>query len=254
VKLLRSIVLIGIILLLFLSTVVVTNMDTNASSSSCLSVVNPGANNGNQYGYLPLSFGSIQENLWNLQSSSGSISQCTKTTGIKTTISLDTINYGANLGTCNVFNDFHFCGVGPAGYPEYGYGNSSYDLSFGSQNSLLEFPMQMKTFDKLGYWATVKYNLGTPNPSTLPTDFAYDLWLEQSPVPGQAPETNDLEVMIDLYNNKLLPTSQQYCLYLGPLGTQCITTPGFSEVGTYTTTLKVNGVSQSSTWDVYTVN
>jgi hypothetical protein len=247
----RAYLLIGFLSLLFLSSLTLSSRATisNSAGSTCISEQNPSSSYNNQ---SALAYGNISENLWNLQSSSGSMQQCIDSSGFSTSISLNPINY---------------INVGPAGYPEYGYGHNMFNSSFGQQSPILTFPQRMSVFDSLNYSASVTYNLGSssgrtiistlPN-SYLPTDFAYDLWIEKNPTQGV--QNSDVEVMIDPYNNGLVLSygapplpPQPPCITLPPIGAICPPSL-WSNAGTFTTTIEVNGKNQSATWEMYTWN
>jgi len=139
--------------------------------------------------FLPLATGVATPNLWNVQDSAGEIQQCYNVnSGFKDRIDLSSLSLGP--------------AEGPAGFPEIGYGESSYGEKFcGAEASSCErapFPIPVSSFSKYPYRVTLTYSVGSISPTQY-LHLTYDLWLERS-VASHGPQASDVELMIEPYN------------------------------------------------------
>jgi hypothetical protein len=164
-----------------------TRVDVRAPSSRCRTDREPdGAPS-----QLALPNGIARTNLYNVESANGMLRQCySPTDGLTTTIALDGITP---------------VGHGPAGYPEAAYGYDPFGHPFCRGCHSEPFPLRVADFtsDFHDYTVLARYELGAPVPATLPVDFMYNVWLEQNPMPGVAPQPGDVELLIFLYDQNI---------------------------------------------------
>ncbi len=178
---------------------------------------------------LPLESGLAQPNLWNTLSANGHVTQCYSGAALTTKIALQQIVYIKQ---------------GPAAYAEAAYGLNLDDQPFCLETQpgcqVAPFSIPLSTFDLERFRALVSYSIGTPNPTTLPTDFAFDFWLEHDPAAAgngcpntcAGPAKGDIEVLIHLYNSGLI---------------HCTSTPFL-----FSTMVTLGGLRQPTTWSVCT--
>jgi outer membrane protein assembly factor BamB len=208
------------------------------SSDSCLLgyVINPDSSSRWPFTLQPAQpdNGIAQPNLYNLDSSTGTVQQWYDANGLTTSIQLLGIQTGPDYPPDGATN------VGPAGYSEVMYGCNLDDASVGNSHSnLLQFPLTVSSLDSLNLWGTPTYSLGTPSPS-MPYDFFYDLWLEKTPN-SSGPQSGDFEIGITLaYSGD----SASKLLGNGPYGSGI-------PIGTLTNQMYLNGERQSATWNIY---
>ena len=172
----------------------------------------------NQYNYVPLKYGAIGTDLWNLKSADGNTNMTVEDSGVlyvNSTFSNVKSNYDTILG-----------------YPEIAYGYNLEDEMFGNkQSNDIEFPMKFSKFRNLTFDSTVNYSFTDLSPSSIPIDFSYDLWLEENPTPNVDPNQNDLEVMIWMY-----------CQDNQPIG---------EKVGTFNSNITFNHKTYNAQWAVW---
>jgi Glycosyl hydrolase family 12 len=145
--------------------------------------------NAGSASFLPLTNGVATPNLWNVDQSAGAIRQCYNAdSGFKDTINLSSLSLG--LATA------------PAGFPEIGYGESSYGEHFCGPTAatckMAPFPIAVSSFARYPYLARVSYSVGAITPAQY-LHLTYDLWLERS-ISGNGPQAGDVEIMIAPYN------------------------------------------------------
>ena len=139
--------------------------------------------------FLPLTSGVATPNLWNVRTSAGKIRQCYNAeSGFRDTIDLSSLSLDSTTA--------------PAGFPEIGYGESSYGEHFcGVKNpgcEIAPFPIPVSSLAKYPYLASVSYSMGSITPAQY-VHLTFDLWLEQS-VNSKGPKPADVEIMIEPYN------------------------------------------------------
>ncbi len=171
-----------------------------------------------KYNYTSLKYGAFGPDLWNLEKAQGSTLMNIGENGQLT----------VNSSFKNVISEVYTI----LGYPEIGYGYNLEDEMFGNaQSSSLIFPMNYHKFSNLNFSSDSNYTFEKLQPSNIPIDFSYDLWLEQNPTPSNQPTNNDLEVMIWMYSQDNHPIGNQ--------------------IGQYNITISINGHKMLSTWNVF---
>ncbi|MHB1440650.1 MAG: GH12 family glycosyl hydrolase domain-containing protein [Cuniculiplasma sp.] len=172
----------------------------------------------NKYQYVPIKYGAIGTDLWNLEKAKGNTTMKIGENGI----------LNVNSSFSNVTSEYNTI----LGYPEIAYGHNLQDELFGnSQAASLVFPMKYSTFSELNFTSQTNYSFKNLTPSNIPIDFSYDLWLEHNPKPGVNPTNSDLEVMIWMY-----------CQGSQPIGTN---------MGSFTQTVNLNNHNINATWEVW---
>ena len=166
---------------------------------------------------LPSEFGIGYDDLWNVQSFSGNITTFFTGSG--------GMEVSANIYHVTAYKN------GILGYPSIGYGYSGTDYPQGSSSSQLLFPMPLTDFSTMGVEAMVNYSFNYYHTPLLPTDFAFDMYLETQPTQGKYPTHNDIEVMVGLYDS--------YNPFLG------------SVIGSFNSNVMVNGHIVTQDWVVY---
>ncbi len=139
--------------------------------------------------FLPLATGVATPNLWNVETSVGTIRQCYNIdSGFEDTVELSSLSLGPTAG--------------PAGFPEIGYGESSYGETFcGATTASCKkapFPIPVSSFAEYPYQASITYSVGSITPAQY-LHLTYDLWLERS-ITDKGPQAADVEIMIEPYN------------------------------------------------------
>jgi hypothetical protein len=123
----------------------------------------------------------------------------------------------------------------PLGYTEVIYGDNLDDRPAPSGNSnQLRFPSLLSTFDALDLWATAKYAISTPTPTSMPYRFFYDLWIERNPSLGTPPSSADFEIGITFAYSPLNPL--EFPIPVSTLSNEPII---------------VNGQTETSKWNLY---
>jgi Glycosyl hydrolase family 12 len=163
--------------------------------------------------------GIAEPNLHNTRASTGLIRQCFGPDGLTTSVTV---------------TDISPIGVGPAGFPEVGYGYNLYDQPFCRPCHSAPFPLPVAAIGGLSrdHRIVTEYTLGDSSPSSLPLDFILDLWLERNPVPGRSPQLGDVELLVFLYEHAIAT---------------CLASPTPIAL---TTTVSFNGRQVSSRWQV----
>ena len=171
-----------------------------------------------QYNYVPLKYGAIGTDLWNLKSATGNTNMTVEDSGF----------LYVNSTFSNVKSDYDTI----LGYPEVAYGYNLEDEMFGNkQSSEIKFPMEFSQFKNLTFDSTVNYSFTNLSPSSIPIDFSYDLWLEENPSQNVEPNQNDLEVMIWMY-----------CQDNQPIG---------EKIGTFSSNITFNHKTYDAQWAVW---
>ena len=175
-------------------------------------------NSTNKYQYVPIKYGAIGTDLWNLEKADGNTTMRIGTNGF--------LSVNSSFSNVSSQDDTIL------GYPEIAYGYNLEDELFGnSQASSLVFPMSYSSFRDLNFTSQVNYSFEKLSPSNIPIDFSYDLWLEHSPEQGVEPNNNDLEVMIWMYDQDT-----------SPIGTH---------IGNLSETITLNNHSINATWEIW---
>jgi Glycosyl hydrolase family 12 len=180
-----------------------------------------GCNEGNQSNNFTPStralsspqLGNATLDLWGTQSAIGAVRMCSfPSGGISTNISLSNITYNRIAG--------------PAGYPDISYGASFGPSS--KQSSLLSLPESVEALPG----SIVAFTNYSVTPSPFPLDFAYDIWLSQTPNAypwNSGNASNGFEMMVFLYSS-VNPT-------------------GFLPIGSVSESAVVNGKNTTLNWD-----
>ncbi len=143
--------------------------------------------------YIPLKFGNVFPNLWNVQNSDGNLAIC-NVDGY--------VSFKINLLNANYLNR------SIAGYPGIGYGVSGWNYEYKKQSSKIKFPLKVKKLLLKKIYVKSVSKIVDYEPNDLQHNITYDLWIKKK-VEG-APGRNDVEIMIQVFNKKLLPTGKLF--------------------------------------------
>ena len=136
--------------------------------------------NENDNPSLALNYGSATPNLWGIGSASGSMQQCYNGETLSETTALT----GVVLSPSN---------TPVAGYPEVGYGVDESDNSWGTQSSVIQFPMTISTLLSSDFVVTLSYTTSAAYPSH---DTGFDLWVETGTDSGNQPTAAGYEIYL----------------------------------------------------------